>query len=1052
MKLNKILSLVLSCAVSVTALSVPAVFAADTEDRVIYEDNFDKYTGLAATAGNFIKRGNIFKEDSKFTTESNYTNYVFMTDENDETNKFIQLDAAYNTSHNQYHPTSMEFLPEEELLTKDNQMQKGKLKLGFSFRVDGVGETHKSNMYFRVTSAETMDYDLTNDRFTMFGVLAGYQNNELKFGIQLTEPNRTYQFIDGNTWYDVELVYDLLGNNVNTKVTVQADGTKLCSFDHKIDWYDPFKYIPVDNPEGSREYNAIRNILFKTTDGLKVSVDNFKLEYYLDKPEISLNDVIVTDYRGKVAENPEAVSPAVISIKLPFGATMSEDSTNPDTIVLEDSKGNEVPYTPEYSYDAYTLKLSNCLNTSETYKLRVPGSVKNIMGESLGRELIYTFKTTDKKPEFMAIESVKIGDADVTGLSDITNGATVDVCVEYANNSEKDIESFVSISYYNDGMLVHTESVKGETVGAGVMGAKTVPFEVPSADELKLDEVDRVSVCLWESFANSIAYVEAFEIGDTKEATEVTAKEPAVTYSYSKSTLNIQGMADKGSKFVTVQILKPDSSFENGDDGAVFYRGQTSVKDGAYSLDVRFDDKQNESSTLKSGMYPARIFVDGTKLDIDEVYINSYPDFAADCKALSDAAKNDDFAEFKRIINEERHKLNFVTGFAEDDDLDDEISAYFDYVKKNPIDANDEEENAEIFKTYVAIEYINDGKLDNVEAYIDELVLDTKVKELCSEMIYDDGVGKYFSELISGEDINGFGEFEDAVKEALILTTAKYGNGYGDLKKVLTECGDAIGISSNISTTACKALMGKTFDDGDDFKKAYKDNASSPSGGSSSGGGGSSSGGGRGGNTSLGVNSVKLETVEKEELVPVTKEFNDIDNYEWATESILGLADLGIINGVSETKFAPSLNVLREEFAKIITGALGMADYEYGDNIFKDAADADWFTPYINIAADLGVAKGIGDGYFGVGENIKRQDMAVMIYNALLYRGVDMVSGDLKFADSGEIADYAKTAVSALYNMGAINGVSETEFAPNNYATRAEAAKMVYGVLEQLQR
>ena len=36
--------------------------------------------------------------------------------------------------------------------------------------------------------------------------------------------------------------------------------------------------------------------------------------------------------------------------------------------------------------------------------------------------------------------------------------------------------------------------------------------------------------------------------------------------------------------------------------------------------------------------------------------------------------------------------------------------------------------------------------------------------------------------------------------------------------------------------------------------------------------------------------------------------------------------------------------------------------------------------------------------------------------------------------------------------MGAINDVSETEFAPNNYATRAEAAKMVYGVLEQLQR
>ena len=38
----------------------------------------------------------------------------------------------------------------------------------------------------------------------------------------------------------------------------------------------------------------------------------------------------------------------------------------------------------------------------------------------------------------------------------------------------------------------------------------------------------------------------------------------------------------------------------------------------------------------------------------------------------------------------------------------------------------------------------------------------------------------------------------------------------------------------------------------------------------------------------------------------------------------------------------------------------------------------------------------------------------------------------------------------ALCALGAVNGVSETEFQPKGSATRAEAAKVVYSVLEYL--
>jgi len=34
--------------------------------------------------------------------------------------------------------------------------------------------------------------------------------------------------------------------------------------------------------------------------------------------------------------------------------------------------------------------------------------------------------------------------------------------------------------------------------------------------------------------------------------------------------------------------------------------------------------------------------------------------------------------------------------------------------------------------------------------------------------------------------------------------------------------------------------------------------------------------------------------------------------------------------------------------------------------------------------------------------------------------------------------------------MGVVNGISEKEFQPLGYATRAQAAKIIYGVLEQL--
>lgn len=245
--------------------------------------------------------------------------------------------------------------------------------------------------------------------------------------------------------------------------------------------------------------------------------------------------------------------------------------------------------------------------------------------------------------------------------------------------------------------------------------------------------------------------------------------------------------------------------------------------------------------------------------------------------------------------------------------------------------------------------------------------------------------------------------------------------------------------------------MGKTYQDGKSFKSAYDEKAKESSSGG--GGGSSSSSSGSGKTTTLSPIELPISSggSEGSQAVPVTKSFNDIDNYEWAMTGILALADRGIINGVSADRFDPSRNITREEFVKILVGALGLSNAEYHGNRFSDAQDSDWFTTYINIAAEAGIVKGIGNGMFGTGSNITRQDMAVMLYNALKFRSVSVATDGFRFADDGEIAPYAKEAVGVLHAMGAINGMTETTFVPKGFATRAQAAKIVYSVLKVLQ-
>ena len=118
-----------------------------------------------------------------------------------------------------------------------------------------------------------------------------------------------------------------------------------------------------------------------------------------------------------------------------------------------------------------------------------------------------------------------------------------------------------------------------------------------------------------------------------------------------------------------------------------------------------------------------------------------------------------------------------------------------------------------------------------------------------------------------------------------------------------------------------------------------------------------------------------------------------------------------------------------------------------GDTVqFADAEDKAWYLPYISTATANGIVKGIDENIFGIGQNITRQDMAVMAKRALdsMDAEISKTRDYVTFNDEAGFADYAKDAFRELFEAGIINGKGENNFDPVGSATRAEAAKIIY--------
>ncbi|MGV6937462.1 fibronectin type III domain-containing protein [Paenibacillus sp. CMM36] len=209
-------------------------------------------------------------------------------------------------------------------------------------------------------------------------------------------------------------------------------------------------------------------------------------------------------------------------------------------------------------------------------------------------------------------------------------------------------------------------------------------------------------------------------------------------------------------------------------------------------------------------------------------------------------------------------------------------------------------------------------------------------------------------------------------------------------------------------------------------------------------------GGGAGGAESVKpIQPVIKEPIETEHIQDSTVEkkpnhFSDIDRI-FNKEKINVLANLGVVKGTTHTLFEPNRPVTRMEFTSMLVRSLKLpleTDVTLG---FEDINPSAWYVDLLKTAIKDQVARGFSNREFGPDRVINREQAAKMVNNII--KAIPQQESSA-YSDSSQIVEWARKDVLGLTEINLVQGYPDGSFRAKQEVTRAEAAEMIYNMLQ----
>ena len=190
------------------------------------------------------------------------------------------------------------------------------------------------------------------------------------------------------------------------------------------------------------------------------------------------------------------------------------------------------------------------------------------------------------------------------------------------------------------------------------------------------------------------------------------------------------------------------------------------------------------------------------------------------------------------------------------------------------------------------------------------------------------------------------------------------------------------------------------------------------------------------------------------EIEPTPSElpFTDVAADAWYHDAVAYVYDNGMMNGVTENTFAPNATTTRGMIVTMLHRLEGKPGVNYLLP-FGDVPEGLWYTEAVRWAASEGIVNGVSDTSYAPDNAITREQMAAILYRYAQYKGYDTSVGGMSLAeytDADQISSYATTAMQWANENGLITGRTDTTLIPQGTATRAEVATILMRFCEDI--
>lgn len=183
--------------------------------------------------------------------------------------------------------------------------------------------------------------------------------------------------------------------------------------------------------------------------------------------------------------------------------------------------------------------------------------------------------------------------------------------------------------------------------------------------------------------------------------------------------------------------------------------------------------------------------------------------------------------------------------------------------------------------------------------------------------------------------------------------------------------------------------------------------------------------------------------------------FDDVVEGAWYKSAVDFVSARELFGSISTTQniFNGNGTMTRAMFATVLARLDGVDLSTYKTSGFTDIDINSWYGQAVTWAATKGMVNGVGEGKFDPNSNITREQMSVMLYNYMKYKGLSLPgSSKAPFADADSVSSWAKDSVMAMQIYGLINGLGNNEFAPASTATRAQVATIFTNFIKAVVR